>query len=514
MEGVRRNLRAALAEQCRLRGYGRVTGREESKLADVVGLLAREALWGESPPEVARPMVDAWRPWLETRIGADFHRLAEVVEDQALFARLSRRIISELELGEDLLDEDEEEEGEGDQEQQGGDQAREDVQDQSGDDDSANPAAMGALAEQQPESADTEDAASAEPQTMEMQLSPDGGEEEVEQTGTPQRREPDFRNVPGEPPYHAYTTAFDQIVDAEDLCDAEELARLRLQLDQQLQHLQSVIARLANRLQRRLMAKQQRSWHFDLDEGILDAARLARVIANPMNPLSYKVESETPFRDTVVTLLIDNSGSMRGRPITVAAMSADILARTLERCGVKVEILGFTTKAWKGGQARERWIADGKPSHPGRLNDLRHIIYKAADAPWRRARRNLGLMLREGLLKENIDGEALLWAHSRLLARPEQRRILMVISDGAPVDDSTLSVNAGNYLERHLRAVIEWIERYSPVELVAIGIGHDVTRYYQRAVTLVDAEQLGGTMMDQLAGLFDEDQAHAAGQRH
>ncbi|MGF1624848.1 MAG: cobaltochelatase subunit CobT [Alphaproteobacteria bacterium] len=510
MLGVRGNLRAALAEQCRLRGYGRITGREESKLADVVGLLAREALWGDSPPDTARAMVDAWRPWIESRIGPDFHRLAEVVDDQEVFARLARRIISELELGEDLLEEDEDDEGEGDQDQ-AGDQSRQDAEDQS-DDDSANPGAMGSLSDQQPDASDMDDAEAGEPQDMDMQLSPDGGDEEVEQSGTPQRREPDFRNIPGEPPYHAYTTAFDQLIEAHDLCDSDELARLRLQLDQQLQHLQSVIARLANRLQRRLMARQQRSWHFDLDEGMLDAARLARVIANPMNPLTYKMESETPFRDTVVSLLIDNSGSMRGRPITVAAMSADILARTLERCGVKVEILGFTTKAWKGGQARERWIADGKSGHPGRLNDLRHIIYKSADAPWRRARRNLGLMLREGLLKENIDGEALLWAHTRLLARPEQRRILMVISDGAPVDDSTLSVNAGNYLERHLRAVIEWIEKFSTVELVAIGIGHDVTRYYQRAVTLVDAEQLGGTMMDQLAGLFDEDQAQGKAQ--
>ena len=289
------------------------------------------------------------------------------------------------------------------------------------------------------------------------------------------------------------------------LCDADELGRLRGLLDQQLAHLQSIIARLANRLQRRLMAQQNRSWEFDLEEGILDSARLARVVANPIYPLSYKREKETAFRDTVVTLLIDNSGSMRGRPITVAAMSADILARTLERCGVKVEILGFTTRAWKGGQSRERWIAAGKPVNPGRLNDLRHIIYKSADEPWRRARKSLGLMLREGILKENIDGEALLWAHERLIGRPEQRKILMVISDGAPVDDSTLSVNPGNYLERHLREVIARIEKTSPVELTAIGIGHDVTRYYRRAVTIVDAEQLGGTMLERLAELFDED---------
>ena len=314
----------------------------------------------------------------------------------------------------------------------------------------------------------------------------------------------DRRNALDEDAYRAYTVDFDETVDAADLCDADELGRLRQMLDQQLISLQGVTARLANRLQRRLLAKQTRDWDFNLEEGILDAARLARVIANPTHALSFKRERDMRFRDTVVSLLIDNSGSMRGRPITVAALTADILARTLERCGVKVEILGFTTRMWKGGQARERWIAAGKPGNPGRLNDLRHIIYKPADSPWRRTRKALGLMLREGILKENIDGEALLWAHNRLLGRPEQRRILMVISDGAPVDDSTLSVNPGNYLERHLRAVIGYIENRSPVELIAIGIGHDVTRYYRNAVTIVDAEQLGGTVMEQLADLFDE----------
>jgi cobaltochelatase CobT len=319
------------------------------------------------------------------------------------------------------------------------------------------------------------------------------------------RRESDISNVPREPLYKIFTEEFDEVVEAQELCDAEELTRLRHMLDQQLHHLQGIIGKLANRLQRRLLAKQTRSWEFNLEEGLLDTARLDRIVTNPLTPLSFKQEQDTEFRDTVVTLLLDNSGSMRGRPIAIAAMSADILARTLERCGVKVEILGFTTRAWKGGQCREKWIADGKPSNPGRLNDLRHIVYKTADAPLRRARKNLGLMLREGLLKENIDGEALLWAHDRLIARPEQRRILMVISDGAPVDDSTLSVNAGNYLERHLRDVIDYVETRSPVELVAIGIGHDVTRYYRRAVTIMDVEQLGGTMMEKLTELFDED---------
>ena len=305
--------------------------------------------------------------------------------------------------------------------------------------------------------------------------------------------------------YRAYTHKFDETIAAEDLCDTEELDRLRAYLDKQLSSLQGVVGRLANRLQRRLLAQQNRSWEFDLEEGQLDPVRLPRIIMDPYQALSFKREKDTDFRDTVVTLLLDNSGSMRGRPITVAATCADILARTLERCGVKVEILGFTTKAWKGGQSRESWLQGGKPANPGRLNDLRHIIYKSADAPWRRARRNLGLMMREGLLKENIDGEALDWAHKRMLGRPEQRRILMMISDGAPVDDSTLSVNSGNYLEKHLRGVIEEIETRSPVELIAIGIGHDVTRYYRRAVTIVDAEELGGVMTEKLAELFEED---------
>jgi cobaltochelatase CobT len=330
----------------------------------------------------------------------------------------------------------------------------------------------------------------------------EGGEEDPGRPGRP----PQFDDKRGrnEPTYRAFTTQFDETIDATELCDPDELTRLRQLLDQQLSHLQAVVAKLANRLQRRLMAQQSRAWEFDLEEGLLDTARLARVVVNPATPLSFKREKEMEFRDTVVTLLIDNSGSMRGRPITVAAMSADILARTLERCGVKVEVLGFTTRMWKGGQSRERWIAAGKPANPGRLNDLRHIVYKAADAPWRRARKSLGLMLREGILKENIDGEALLWAHNRLVGRGEQRKILMVISDGAPVDDSTLSVNPGNYLERHLREAIGWIETQSPVELIAIGIGHDVTRYYRRAVTIVDAEQLGGTMLEKLAELFEE----------
>jgi cobaltochelatase CobT len=450
-------------------------------------------------------MVDMWRADVEAAAGRDFQKLKETLGNQDAFARAARQLIRDLKLGDETADlQDEDNEESKDQENADG-QSNETGDDQS---DSSESHGYGQQGEETEDASEQEDASEtvADQAQTEMQMG-SGDEEEPGRAERPWLPPGALSNEPLGQQYHAYTVKFDEVVEADALCDAEELGRLRNHLDQQLSHLQGVIGKLANRLQRRLMAQQNRSWEFDLDEGTLDAARLARIVANPMHALSFKKEKDTNFRDTVVSLLIDNSGSMRGRPITVAAMSADILARTLERCGVKVEILGFTTRAWKGGQSREQWLAAGKPANPGRLNDLRHIIYKPADAPWRRARKNLGLMLREGILKENIDGEALLWAHNRLLPRTEERKILMVISDGAPVDDSTLSVNPGNYLERHLRDVIDWIETRSPVELIAIGIGHDVTRYYRRAVTIVDADQLGGTMMEQLASLFDEEDA-------
>jgi cobaltochelatase CobT len=452
-----------------------------------------------------------WRADVESAAGRDFQKLRETLTNQESFARAARQLIRDLKLGDesaDLQDEDDQESQ--DQENADG-QSNETGDDQSDSSETHGYGAQGEETEDAVRAGDASETVADQAQT-EMQMG-SGDEEEPGRAERPWLPPGALSNEPLGQQYHAYTVKFDEIVDADQLCDAEELGRLRNHLDQQLSHLQGVIGKLANRLQRRLMAQQNRSWDFDLDEGTLDAARLARIVANPMHALSFKKEKETNFRDTVVSLLIDNSGSMRGRPITVAAMSADILARTLERCGVKVEILGFTTRAWKGGQSREQWLAAGKPANPGRLNDLRHIIYKPADAPWRRARKNLGLMLREGILKENIDGEALLWAHNRLLPRTEERKILMVISDGAPVDDSTLSVNPGNYLERHLRDVIDWIETRSPVELIAIGIGHDVTRYYRKAVTIVDADQLGGTMMEQLASLFDEEEAKARARR-
>jgi cobaltochelatase CobT len=493
MAGVAANLEAMLDEQYRRQGFERITERTESTMAEAVRLLAREALTRERPPHSARRVVDLWRPWLEGRIGKDFAELDRAILDQDAYAQATRRLLQDLDI--DLGETEDSSESE---EQQGGEESESDNQSEGeGATAGAQPSAEGDPADGAAE--DAQDAAEA----GDGEMMPGSSDDDPGRPGRPGQM-PRGRND-DTAVYRAFSVAADEVIEADQLCDADELSRLRHLLDQQLLHLQSVIARLANRLQRKLMAKQTRAWEFDLDEGLLDAARLSRVVANPVLPLAYKRERETDFRDTVVTLLIDNSGSMRGRPITVAAMSADILARTLERCGVKVEILGFTTRAWKGGQSRERWIAAGKPPNPGRLNDLRHIVYKPADAPWRRARRSLGLMLREGILKENIDGEALIWAHDRLRARSEQRRILMVISDGAPVDDSTLSVNPGNYLEKHLREVIHDIERLGEVELTAIGIGHDVTRYYRRAVTIVDAEQLGGVMLEKLAELFDED---------
>ena len=501
--GVRANLRAALEVRLEREGLGRPPDQTPGPLAQVLGLMVRERLTGERPPHGAAATVDQMRADIEGRAGKDLDRLMDSIGDQRAFARVSRAILRDLDLGDDAGDPaDEDPQGENEEGEQP-DSGQGDADD--GEDQGSSGDTLERPEETDPDAGETQDQsgpAEADPDAEVADEGPEVGEGLM--PNRPQLRDTGHT----EPPYKVFIRAFDETVGAEALCDAAELDRLRSYLDQQLQSLSSVVARLANRLQRRLLAQQNRAWMFDLEEGLLDAARLTRVIIDPTAPLSFKQEQEAPFRDTVVTLLLDNSGSMRGRPIMVAAVCADILARTLERCGVKVEILGFTTRAWKGGQSRDAWIKAGKPLKPGRLNDLRHIIYKAADAPWRRARKNLGLMMREGLLKENIDGEALLWAHNRMIGRPEQRKILMVISDGAPVDDSTLSVNSGHYLERNLRAVIEQIETSSPVELTAIGIGHDVTRYYRRAVTLVDVEQLGGAMVEKLAELF-EDRASA-----
>ena len=500
MTGVAVNLDAALEAHYRSCGYPRARDRDQVPLVEVLRVLAREAMTGMAPPPAARAMVELWRSHLDARVLRDLGDLRGQLDDQDDFAQTLHRMLNHLDLEIGPIDDSEGDDSQEDQGQGDEDETAESTGADGDRDVSDTEMSLEGLRGDASEG-EGEEAESAE---AEAEMMSEGGEDEPDHPGRSRRF--DARcGAARKDPYLAFTTDFDEIADAADLCDPEEMTRLRQMLDQQLLGLQSVIARLANRLQRRLLAKQTRAWEFNQEEGLLDAARLARVVVNPLHSLTYKREKEMSFRDTVVCLLIDNSGSMRGRPIAVAAMSADILARTLERCGVKVEILGFTTRMWKGGQARERWIAAGKPANPGRLNDLRHIIYKPAEAPWRRGRKNLGLMLREGILKENIDGEALLWAYHRLLGRPEQRRILMVISDGAPVDDSTLSANPGNFLERHLREVVAMIEARSAVELIAVGIGHDVTRYYQRAVTLVDAEQLGGAVMEQLAALFDEE---------
>jgi cobaltochelatase CobT len=496
MKGVANNLTAALTETLERKGAARLNDRAAAPMVDAIALMVRERLTGAAPPANAKNLVNAWRADIERDAGPALDKLAEVIADQREFALHFRDVLSNLGIGDEFGAEDNKDENAQGQENE-----------------PPPPQADSADGEEQ-----QDEQVSADLETMESEIETDATISVDTEADSDERDESD-EDDPGDRPirpkerpvsddpnahYKVFTRAHDEEIAAEDLCDGEELARLRTYLDQQLKPLQSVVGRLANRLQRRLLAKQNRAWSFDLEEGLLDTSRLTRIITDPLSALSFKQEEDMPFKDTVVSLLLDNSGSMRGRPIMVAALCGDILARTLERCGVKVEILGFTTRAWKGGRAKEDWLGAGRPSQPGRLNDLRHVVYKSADAPWRRARRNLGLMMREGLLKENIDGEALLWAHDRLMPRPEQRRILMVISDGAPVDDSTLSANPGNYLERHLRQVIHWIEARSPVELIAIGIGHDVTRYYKRAVTITDAEQLGGAMTEKLAELFDE----------
>lgn len=501
MAGVAENLDAMLEDKYAKTNYSSAAERADVPLEDALALMVREKLTGKKPPASAEKFVGLWRSFIEEKATDSIAALDGDLSDQETFAQSIRDVIRSLDMADELGDEDgEDAESEDEQDetpQDDQDQSEQEREESTGQDEGQPDETQEASEDQQEGEMDA--AEGSEDQFNEDDL------DESETPGEAQRPELPFSQLPPDSDYKVFTMENDEIVTAEDLCDSAELDRLRAFLDKQLAHLQGVVGRLANRLQRRLMAQQNRGWDFDLEEGYLDTARLPRIIIDPMTPLSFKMERETVFRDTIVTLLIDNSGSMRGRPITVAATCADILARTLERCGVKVEVLGFTTKAWKGGQSREAWLKADKPSQPGRLNDLRHIIYKQADAPWRRARNNLGLMMREGLLKENIDGEALLWAHERLMGRPENRRILMMISDGAPVDDSTLSVNPGNYLERHLRHVIADIETYSPIELLAIGIGHDVTRYYKRAVTIIDAEELAGAMTEQLAGLFEEE---------
>lgn len=502
MPGTASNIDVKITNDALRKGYDQIKEPAEAPLAVAAGYLIRHLATGRPLPAGAQNVMELWRGFIEDRAGGTLENLSDMLQDQQSFSKFARKIIDDLGYGDQLGDDPDDFE---DDEADDSDGASEEPQepDSTGSDDDTGEEEAEANPEQSQEQ--QQDAAQSS-----VQLDDAADQDMGEETEMPEGEAPTEPPAPqpisdADPLYEAWSTEHDEEIRAEDLAEPAELERLRAYLDQQLDPLKGAVSRLANKLQRRLQAQQNRSWEFDLEEGTLDAGRLARVIANPTTPLSFKVEKDTEFRDTVVTLLLDNSGSMRGRPISIAAICADVMARTLERCQVKVEILGFTTRAWKGGLCRENWLADGRPQQPGRLNDLRHIIYKSADSPWRRARPNLGLMMKEGLLKENIDGEALEWAHRRMISRPEARKVLMVISDGAPVDDATLSVNPANYLEKHLRDVIAMVEKRKAVELVAIGIGHDVTRYYDRAVTITDVEQLAGAMTEQLASLFDTD---------
>ena len=499
MPGTAGNIDAKIGAEADRRGFGQIKEQANAPLPEAAGYLLRHLATGRDLPQGAQNVMDLWREHIEGEAAQTLSALNETLPDQRAFARLARQIIEDLGYGDQLGDDPDME----DQEQEDEAESEDEEQSEEGSEESAEEDQAEASPEQSQD--ETDDQSEAQVSSDDMSEMEMGEESETPEGEAEMEPPPPMPVSEADPSYTVYTTEFDEEIRAEDLADAAELERLRAYLDQQLEPLKGAVGRLANKLMRRLQAQQNRSWEFDLEEGILDAGRLARVVANPTTPLSFKREKDTEFRDTVVTLLLDNSGSMRGRPISIAAICADVLARTLERCQVKVEILGFTTRAWKGGQSREKWLNDGRPQQPGRLNDLRHIIYKAADAPWRRVRPNLGLMMKEGLLKENIDGEALEWAHRRIACRPEARKILMVISDGAPVDDSTLSVNPANFLEKHLRDVIAMVEKRAQVELLAIGIGHDVTRYYERAVTITDVEQLAGAMTEQLAALFDQD---------
>jgi cobaltochelatase CobT len=500
MPGTAGNIDAKIATEAQRAGYDGITQMSDAPLPVAAGYLIRHLATGRPLPAGAQNVMDLWRGFIEDQAGGTLEDLSEKLSDQSEFARFARRIIEDLGYGDQLGDDPD---GSDDEENE----ATEDGQDEE-----EQPDSTGSDDEQEDAEASPEQSQEEQQDPSEATVSMDdmadeemGEEAEMPEGEAPLEPPPPPPASEADPNYIVFSDEHDEEINAEDLAEPIELERLRAYLDQQLEPLKGAVGRLANKLQRRLQAQQNRSWEFDKEEGVLDAGRLARVVANPTTPLSFKVEKDMEFRDTVVTLLLDNSGSMRGRPISIAAICADVLARTLERCSVKVEILGFTTRAWKGGQSREGWLNAGRPQQPGRLNDLRHIIYKSADAPWRRSHQNLGLMMKEGLLKENIDGEALEWAHRRMVGRREARKILMVISDGAPVDDSTLSVNPANYLEKHLRDVIAMVEKKKMVELLAIGIGHDVTRYYDRAVTITDVDQLAGAMTEQLAALFDAD---------
>ncbi len=488
-EGVQHNLAHRMAIHCEVQGYANISERADPPIADILALLLRERRNGQAPPAAIANLVNLWRPWAEREAAATLHALRDRLDDQPAFNATVMDLLQQLDM---LPASDTAEPADAPEE-----------------DDAADHQAQPEAEERQDDTAASEAPPAAEPSPEEPEArQADTGEAFEQAPEQPREQAAHLPNRPGEADhfhsmdYRIFTARYDEVVDAQQLADNEELRYFRTLLDEQVKRHPTVHTRLASRLTRLLMAQRLNEWVYDQEDGLIDNARLSRVVIHPDITTVYKTEQEAPFRDTVVTLLIDNSGSMRGRPITLAALSVDILARTLERCGVKVEILGFTTRDWKGGKSRKAWEDAGKPASPGRLNDLRHIIYKSADTRLNIARRQLGLMLKDGILKENIDGEALWWAYSRLLKRPEQRRILMVISDGAPVDDATLSTNYSGYLDRHLRDMIRLIEYQSAVELLAIGIGHDVTRYYSQAVTINEIDQLGDVMLKEMTRLF------------
>ncbi len=484
--GIASNINAKFEEKCSL--YQSFEEKEDVLEIALEGWLRKLFLPNISSQEPPKLLKD-WEKEFEDKGSLFKKELIDSLEDQIKFAEISRTLLKALEIEEiEPVSEEDQQEDDSDNEEQNSEDDSEEESNETGE--SSDQDSQEGSDETEAEAGDVDEDAIVD-ENQEIVANQSWLESLVGQTAN-------FT-------YKVYTRAFDEEVTAEDLCSPEELQRLRKHLDQLMGSSKGTVSKLAHRLQRFLMAQQNRSWEFNKEEGILDSARLHKIITDPLTPLSYKVEKDTEFRDTSVSILVDSSGSMRGRSMTVAAICADIISTTLERCNVKTEVLGFTTKQWKGGDSRKMWMEDGKPENPGRLNDIRHIIFKSADTPWRRGQKNFGLMLREGLLKENVDGEALIWAHDRLSRRMEQRKILMVISDGAPVDDSTLSTNQTNFLDLHLRQVIHSIETQSEISLIAIGIGHDVTRYYKNAVTIHRAEELGGAMLEQLTDLFKVD---------
>jgi len=488
LKGIKNNITQSFENKFKNKKIEKIRTISDVPISEAFELYLRNHFFKIKQNAATKKTLSYWKELFDKNLKQELKKLENCIEDQSQFNKLACQLIADLNFEDNNNHKEKEQKNDAENQNNSSSDTNEENDNSTGKDEEKNELDSNVL----------------ESNLETFNETDDFSKQEVEgSSGEPSLLEKSDKFL-GKEKYRIYTNEFDEIKKAEELEKEDEIIRLRKNLDQQLTNLQNLVTKLANKLQRQLLAKQNRSWDFDLEEGVLDASKLSRVIIDPYHSLSYKMEKETEFKDTIVTLLIDNSGSMRGRPISVAAICADILSRTLERCSVKVEVLGFTTKNWKGGKSREKWNLKNKPKNPGRLNDLRHIIYKSADTPWRQSKKNLGLMLKEGLLKENIDGEALLWAFKRINNRKEERKILMIISDGAPVDDSTLSVNSGDYLEKHLKHIVKWIENNSNIEIIAVGIGHDVTRYYEKAIKIADVQELGDVMINQLTKLFEE----------